>query len=189
MLMTRVALLSGSAAVVLAGFASIANAQTQQSHVLTLRLPDGRLEQVQYVGDVPPTVVLAPVAIENPFESASPFALLRQMSADMDRQAAALFQSVNMPAVVNADGFGIIPAMSGPGVCTRSVQITFTGNGQAPHVVSQTTGDCASTAHPAAPASLPNGPVPHNAPNLVEAKADTPYVTPDLVHPVGDWQR
>jgi hypothetical protein len=167
MLMTRVALLSGVAAVVLGGFASIANAQTQQSHVMTLRLPDGRLEQVQYVGDVPPTVVLAPAAVPSSFDSVFPIALLRQMSADMDRQAVALFQSVNGQAVANAGGFGIIPAMSGPGVCSRSVQITFTGNGQAPHVVSQTTGDCGPVTHgDAAPAALPNGPVPHKAPNL-----------------------
>jgi len=60
MLTTRVALLCGAAAILLAGYAGIAAAQTPETRVLTLRLPDGQVEQIRYIGDVPPTVILAP---------------------------------------------------------------------------------------------------------------------------------
>ncbi|WP_158926709.1 hypothetical protein [Acidisphaera sp. S103] len=182
----RVALLTGAAAIVLAGLTGMATAQTvtnpAQTHVLNVRLPNGQVEQIRYTGDVPPTVMLAPDAamdtVMPAFGPGSPFAMLQRMSADMDRQAAALFHDVGaMPMNVgpmNAGGFGVIPAMSGPGVCMRSVQVTFTGNGQAPHVVSQTSGDCGPAHGSAAPVMLPSAPVRHGvAPDVILAKADT----------------
>jgi hypothetical protein len=173
------ALLTGAAAIVLAGFAGIADAQTPaETHVMTLRLPGGQVEQVRYTGNVAPTVILAPDPA---------FALLQRMSADMDRQAAALLQDIDAVPAPDAGGFGIIPAMSGPGVCMRSVQITYSGDGRAPHVVSRTAGDCGSARASATPTTLPSAPVREEAPAIVQAKADTPYL--GLVHPVGDWQR
>lgn len=177
----RIALLAGAAGIVLAGLTGMATAQTvtnpAQTHVLNVRLPNGQVEQIRYTGDVPPTVILAPDAamdaVVPSFGPGSPFAMLERMSADMDRQAAALFHEIDaMP--MNAGGFGVIPAMSGPGVCMRSVQVTFTGNGQAPHVVSQTSGDCGSVHGSTAPVMLPSAPVPHRtAPDVILAKADT----------------
>jgi hypothetical protein len=172
---TRIALLTGTAAIILAGIAGMAKAQTPEIHVLTLRLPNGQVEQVRYTGDVPPTVILAPDARATSFAPASPFALLERMSADMDRQAAAMFRSINDMTMPNAGGVGTIPVLSGPGVCARSVQITFTGNGQAPHIVSRTAGDCGPAQGKATPATLPNAPVPHRAPAVIEAKAADPY--------------
>jgi hypothetical protein len=179
----QVTLVASVVALALAGMSGAVKAQTAESHVLTLRLPDGRIEQIRYVGDVPPTVVLAPTV---PAEAVSPFALMRQMAADMDRQAAALLQSVN---AADSAGFGVMPVLSGSGVCARSVQITFAGNGQAPHVVSQTAGDCGGPSHDqAAPAALPAAPVTKRpAPALVEAMAESPY--PARLASGGDWQR
>jgi hypothetical protein len=172
---TRIALLTGTAAIILAGIAGMAKAQTRDVHVLTLRLPDGRVEQIRYSGDVPPTVILAPDAMATSFAPVSPFALLEQVAADMERQEATMFRTINDMTGPNAGGGGIIPALSGAGVCTRSVQITFTGNGQAPHVVSRTAGDCGPAQGKATPATLPNAPVPNRAPRVIEAKAENPF--------------
>ena len=189
----RVALLAGAAGIVLAGLTGMAAAQTvtnpAQTHVLAVRLPNGQVEQIRYTGDVPPTVVLVPDAAMAPaFGSGSPFAMLERMSADMDRQAAALFHDIDTiptnagpmnvgptnAGPMNAGGFGVIPAMSGPGVCMRSVRVTFTGNGQAPHVVSQTSGDCGPAHGATAPVMLPSAPVQHRtAPDVILARADT----------------
>jgi hypothetical protein len=196
----RAALLTGTAALVLVGLAGMVSAQTPESshevHVLTVRLPNGQMEQVRYTGAVPPTITLAPDVAPTSHVPGSPFAMLERMSADMDRQAAALFQALDtQPApgaegfgpTEGAQGFGVVPALAGPGVCSRSVQITFMGNGQAPHVVSRTAGDCGPTGGSAVPAALPNAPAPRHAPDVVMAKAENPYH--GLVQPVGDWQR
>ncbi len=181
---TRLTLLTGSAAIALAGFATIAPAATPEAHVLTLRLPGGQVEQVRYAGDVPPTVVLAPQSVVTSFAPAAPFALLQQISADMDRQAAALFANMTMLPSSGFGGFGLVPVMSGPGVCSRSIQITFAGTGQAPQVVSHTSGDCGPAPAGAAPAALPNVPAPVRVPAVIRAKADSPWQ--GLIHPVSD---
>lgn len=186
MRVTRFAVLT-AAIVALCGYGGVADAQSPQTHVLTVRLPDGRLEQVRYVGDVPPTVILAPDTAPASFGPADPFAMLERISAAMDRQEAAMLRTINDMAVPGGPGFGMLPVLSGPGVCARSVQITFTGNGQAPHVVSHTSGDCGPAHDQTAPAALPNAPALKQVPAIVEAKADQPYR--DLVHQVGDWQR
>lgn len=196
----RTALLTGTAALLLAGYAGLAAAQTQDSgltpatHVLTLRLPDGRLEQVRYAGEVPPTVVLEPDPVPASLEPGFPFAMLRQMTAAMDREAAALIQGIDAMTASDAGADAVMPVMggmpvsSGPGVCMRSVQITFSGNGQAPHIVSRTAGDCGSEHHQASPAVMPSVPAPKRQTPVIEASAAaSPYQR--LVHAVSDWQR
>jgi len=192
----RIALLTGAAAVVFAGFAGMAEARTPETHVLSLRLPGGQIEQVRYTGDVPPTVVLAPEAMTTTFGPFSPFGMLEQMTAAMDQQAEALLQNIDalrMPdaGVPSDGGYEMVPALSGPGVCTSSIQITYTGNDQAPHVVSRTSGDCGPASGAAnravAPAVLPSAPLPNQTPNVIQAKAANPYQ--GMVRPVSDWQR
>ena len=141
---------------------------------MTVRLPDGRLEQIRYTGNVPPAVIVGPQAIVSSFAPVSPFAMLERMSEDMEQQEAIMFRAINDMTMANAGGFGVIPAMSGPGVCMRSVRITFTGNGQAPHVMSQTAGDCGAAQGRATPATLPNAAVPNQTPRLIEARAGDP---------------
>lgn len=184
---TRIALLTGAAAILLAGYAGMAEAQPPQTHVLTLRLPDGQIEQVRYAGDLPPIIVLAPDTAAASFGPMSPLSALDQISAAMDRQAEVMLQNINALMASTASGFGAMPAMSGPGVCMRSIQITYTGNGLAPHVVSQTSSECGSHQDDATPAVRREMPVPNHAPNVIEARATSPYS--GLVHTVGDWQR
>lgn len=180
---TRVSLLIGVAAILFGCYAGVADAQTEQTHLLTLRLPNGQVEQVQYTGDVPPTVILGPAAVPASFYAGDPFAVLERISADMDRQVDALFRRLDATTAANT---GVIPAMAGPGVCMRSVQVTFAGNGQPPRVVSQSSGDCAPVRNEAEPTALPNEPAPKRVPNVIEVKAIPPG--PGLIHTVADWQ-
>jgi hypothetical protein len=203
---TRIALLAGVAAMALAGLTGIAEAGSPETHVLTLRVPDGQVEQVRYMGDVPPTVVLTPAATAalaappdsfaadsfaadsfaaDPF-AADPFAMFEQISPALDRQETAMFRIINAMAEPNGTGFATIPVLAGPGVCSRSVQITFGGNGQAPRIVSRPFGDCGVAHGKPAPVMLPNAPARKPAPDIVQAQAAKPYLA--LVHHVGDWQ-
>ena len=181
---TRLALLAGAAAIILAGYAPVARARTPETHVLTLRLPDGQTEQVRYVGDVPPTVILAPDVMAP--ETADPFTQLQRISARMDRQAEALFNDFAALGAAQDAGFVAVPALSGPGVRMHSVQITYDGSGSAPHVVSHTAGDCGASGDQAAPAAVPGAPQARPGPRVIEAKAPIPRR--GLLRMVSDWQ-
>lgn len=181
---TRIALVAGAAAIVLAGYAGLAEAKAPETHVLAVRLPTGQVEQVRYSGDVAPTVVLVPEVGPVSFDPGFPFDMLDQITAVMDRQAEALF---GPPGVPNASGYGIIPTRSGPTVCMRSIQITYSGNGQAPHVVSRTSGDCDSPYGEAVRAALPSVTTPQRLPGVVQAKVDKPYQ--GLIHTISDRPR
>jgi hypothetical protein len=182
MQLSRTVLLAGAAALGLAGIAGMADAQTSNTHVMTVQLPNGEIEQIRYSGDVPPQIVLAPDAVT--FES--PFAALEQMTAMMNRQAEAMLRSARamamQPVPMTEAAFGHVAP--GSGVCMRSVQITYTGNGEQPHVVSRTAGDCGQSGGSAVPAELPApaAPVVPAHPRTIEVKAGSP--DQGLVHRV-----
>ena len=95
----RKPLIACAAAIALAGVAGLAVAGARNAHVLDVRLPDGALAHIRYVGDTPPIVIIAPPPtisilspIVDPFGAASPFAALDRLSQVMDRQADALFR-------------------------------------------------------------------------------------------------
>jgi hypothetical protein len=171
----RTALLAGVAALGLAGFAGRAEAQIQPTHVLTVQLPDGEVARIHYTGNIPPAVILAPAAMPMAFvappafDTAPPFAILDRMAAEMDRQAAAMLQEVQTLAAAplpdperliqaefgtpppGGESYAAVMNVSGNGVCMRSVQITSSGNGSQPRVVTRVSGDCEGKAG-AAPA-------------------------------------
>jgi hypothetical protein len=195
----RKAYLAATALVAVAGFAGLAAAQSSHSHVLNLRLPDGSVEQIRYQGDQVPQIrletqpmafaVLSPIA-----DDFAPLAELQQISAAMDRQAAALLQQAeagpmmsafgaNGPMAVDfarlppgASGFSMVSTSTGNGVCTRSVQYRSLGDGKAPQVVTHTSGDCGSAARSAAPSApavaIPTAPS-GDDPHLVQAAYTT----------------
>ena len=79
-----------------AGLAGASAGELARTHVLTVRLPDGSIEQIRYLGDRPPQIHWtqdpAPLfwpGIER-VDMNSPFAALDRMSAEMDREAQAL---------------------------------------------------------------------------------------------------
>ncbi len=159
MQMTKKLVLAGVAALALAGGAELALAQPL--HVMTLRLPDGGLAQIQYTGNIPPKVTLAPEpAAAEFFGPASPFAMVDRISAQMNREMDALMSGAawappplldpervlaadmgNLPP--GAAQYSFVSTLGGNGdYCTRSMEITRAGPGARPHVVTHSTGDC-----------------------------------------------
>jgi hypothetical protein len=173
-------LLAGVAVAALTAVSGIAAAQSSRAHVMTVQLPGGGVAQIQYTGDVPPQVTVAdapavsrlpmnPVfaAMPSMFGADSPFAMFDRISVEMDRQMESMLRRAEMlstqsPSQLTEAGMRNLPAgsqsysfvstLSGDGVCTRSVQITSSGNGAAPKVVSHSSGNCGPDAAP-----QPNG--------------------------------
>jgi hypothetical protein len=178
-------------AVAAVGFAGMAAAQTPQTHIMTLTLPDGGVAQIHYAGTVAPQVYIsdapAPVLTTLPsmFGADSPFAEMARLSAAMDRQTAQMFHEVAalsaQPAAINPTAIAAMPAgsreytfvstITGNGVCSRSVEITAQGNGAAPKVISHTSGDCGAAGGLQVPAQQQFAPVPGKAPNMIMTKA------------------
>jgi hypothetical protein len=195
-------LFAGAAAATLIGVAALAGEIKSNTHVLTVQLPGGGVEQIRYTGDVAPQVVLAPgvvpLAVFSPSDLAvdqtSPFGMLDRMSAQMDREMAAMMAEVRaaplplaapgqlqqaalarLPA--GAETYSIVSNFSGGHACTQSVQITSQGPGRQPLVVSHRSGDCGAgqaTTAPAGPAAASL-----NGPRAIPAKSET------VLHPAG----
>jgi hypothetical protein len=162
----RKAILAGAAAIALMGVAGLAAAEIKNAHRLDVRLPDGPLAHIRYVGDTPPTVSFAPASPAlsilspafDPFGAGSPFAVLEQISQAMDRQAEAMLREASArpgpftgPDLMQVDigrlprgaqGFSMVSTISGDGVCTRSVEYRSLGDGKPPQVVTRTSGAC-----------------------------------------------
>ena len=185
MRLPQVVLLSGVAALMLTG---IARAESEATHVMTLRLPNGQVEQIRYSGDVPPTVTLAPGFVATSAAmAADPFVMLRRIAAEMDQQTEALMRSISaMPLPGDS---GLLSVAAGPGVCMRSVQITYAGNGAAPHVVSRTSGDCGVPAHHAAPVMQPEAPSPAPAVRTWQVKDASPRPYEGMIQTVSTSPR
>ncbi len=203
MRLLRKALLAGAAALAAVGLAGVAAAQiAAASHVLDIRLPDGTRERIRYVGDTPPEVRLEPAraaaidgpAFADPFGPGSPFAALRRLSAEMDRQAAAMLREAeglpSMGGLMQADlgalpsgaqGFTVVSTMTGDGICTRTTRYV-SAPGAAPKVVAHTSGQCGGAAAAlAAPRPVEHAP---GALQTVVQPAPRPMIDPALLHTV-----
>jgi hypothetical protein len=175
-------MLAGAAAILAVGVVTPAMAGDGRVHVLTLQLPGGGVGQIQYTGDVAPLVVFMPTSrIAMPMMDVDPSATLNRISAMMDQQAAAMLREVEslqgdmlLGLPRGANGYSFVSTMSGSGVCTRSVQITYSGGNAPPRMVSSSSGDCGSDHHQQGPSEVtvpgPAGP-PSHSPGTVEVKA------------------
>jgi len=165
----RNALLAGVAGAAIA-LSGAAFAQSGPNHTMTVRLPDGGIAQIRYSGNVAPRVTFGeapePVDVFAPmpalFGPGSPFAAMERISAEMDRESAAMFRQADALAAAANSGqlaeaalrslppgsrsYSFVSTMSGPGsdnrVCSQSVEITGMGNGQPPRVVRRSSGNC-----------------------------------------------
>jgi hypothetical protein len=184
----RTALLAGAAAIF--GLSGMALAQTPNTHLMTVQLPGGGTAQIRYVGDVPPQVIVS--SGPSMVGPASPFAMLDRISAAMDGEAAALFRraealasgGLTEAAMRNLSpgtrGFSYVSTMSSNGACTRSTEITSTGNGSPPRVVTHSSGNCGpepntgTSAGWGAPGAvrMPATPAPKNRPDVLWTKND-----------------
>jgi hypothetical protein len=205
----RTALLAGAAAIF--GFAGVAPAQTPNTHWMTVQLPGGGTAQIRYVGDVAPQVIVSsgPAAVGNflpmapVFGPDSPFAMLDRISAAMDREAAALFRRAEALAAQpwtasgglteaalgtlppGTRGFSYVSTLSSNGACTRTTEISSTGNGSPPRVVTHSSGNCGpepnagTNAGSSAPGAVrvPVTPAPKNRSDVLWTRNDTaqPY--------------
>ncbi|MBW4023668.1 MAG: hypothetical protein HIU92_11120 [Proteobacteria bacterium] len=103
-------LLAGITAVALGGGLTLAHAATAPHFkTMAVQLPGGGIEQIEYTGDVPPQVILAPampadaaqmpmpmpMGIGMPVASADPFTMLDRISVEMARQEAAMINAVD----------------------------------------------------------------------------------------------
>lgn len=179
----------------LAGVASVALAGSVAAHTLTVRLPDGTTEQIDYSGNVAPQVSFVPAtsvaAPDFAFGPNSPFALMQQISAEMDRETAAMMRqmqqlqavafqplpegaggqplAVDMTALPRgAETYSFVSTLSPSGVCSQSVEITSSGPGAKPQVVTHRSGNC--------------GAVGATAPTNAAAPDETPATIPAQPH-------
>ena len=193
----KTALGAGVAAIAALGFCGMALAQDPQAssaiHTMTVTLPGGGVEQVQYTGPVAPKLYVsdapAPIFAAMPtfFGPDSAFAQLERVSAAMDRQADQMFREAaaieagsaqpdltaisTMPA--GGSEYSFVSESNGGNVCSRSMVITSSGNGAAPHVVTHTSGNCAGAGAPGfrVPTQLPAVPQVQRGPRMIMTKA------------------
>jgi hypothetical protein len=195
-------ILAGAAAAILAAAATPATAGSDDTHILTVRLPNGMVEQIQYNGDVAPRIVVSPVpapvlaavpVFDPAPEWATPFAALARISALLDRQEAAMLQQAAQgPGMAAAmprgfTGFSMVTTITSDGSCQRSMQVTYLGGDAQPHTVSKSSGNCDT--QPAVPVPAQLGPAapppwlaPAPAPATIEVKAHDRAPGPGLVH-------
>jgi len=172
--------------------------------MMTVRMPDGHVAQIQYFGNVPPNVVLAPVppgmrmpAFDAPVGFEPTFATMQRISAMMDRQAelmmrriAAMQQAIMNGAITDlppgTQAYSASSPLGNGAMCMRSVQITYNGNG-APKVVSHSAGNCgpvqggetsASANAPVRPA-----PVPAVQPRTIQVRANGDHTALAMLQP------
>ena len=211
----RGVLIAGIASVGLVGLAGPAMAKSPDIHLLTVQLPGGGVEQIRYAGDVPPAVVVvpgpAPVIDLAPMASFvgpnSPFAVMERISAEMNRETANLIRQVESMATApmpvpgpltgaafgrlppGASGFSFVSTMNANGVCTESMQVTYSRNGT-PKVVSSHSGDCGPAGGVATPATLPgprSTPAPRRDPGTILANAPAAQPYKSIVREA-DWR-
>lgn len=163
-------LAAGAAVVAVAGTAALAGTL----HHLTINLPNGGTETIEYSGDVAPKVSFLTPEMVRDRESLpvfSPFAQMQAVSAmmdamatDMDRQmqvsmlrARQMQQQMLAPGMTNAglqalppgtQSYSVTTISNGQGVCTREVRITSAGAGLKPQMVSNSSG-CGDSVAPA----------------------------------------
>lgn len=166
----RTAVFAGIAALAAAGTAVAAS---HDIHVMKLDLPDGSVARIEYKGDVPPKVIVAPtrgfarVRWFDPL-AAVPFSLFDRIAADVDRQTEMMLRQVHslqlQPSArdgkIDPVSFGALPTgtvsysfvstASDAGTCSRTIEVTSFGPGRQPKVVSNSAGDCRRTPAPSA---------------------------------------
>lgn len=150
----------------MAALAGSAIAAAPRSHTMDVPLADGSVAHVEYVGDVPPKVTLAPRPLAN---STNAWALsfpsfvgfdrmmeqMRRQSLETMRRAQQMSRQPNGSAPYAAS-FGSLPAggtsttivsVSNNGVtCTRTTEMVSQGPGKPPKVTSKVSGQCGAPA-------------------------------------------
>jgi hypothetical protein len=201
-----IGLLAGVTAVAAADRQPAPQAGVMPVHVMSVRMPDGSVQQIHYVGDVAPHVVVQPVAAMDPMLAAfgpdSPFAMMDRISAQIDAQMAGMMQQTAtmqrmtpaqlqqtaMASAPNgATSFTMISTTNGNGVtCSQSVRSVSMGDGKAPQVIRTASDGCGKPGMDQAKAptltSAPAAQAPKIIPAVLPAKAPaTPKPDPSSI--------
>jgi hypothetical protein len=164
MRLIHTSLLAGAAVLGLSAFALPASGKDPTVHEMTIQLPGGGSETIQYSGAVAPKVSFdqRPVLLASPapiaFGFEPSFAAFDQIAADMDRQMDAFWrqadamtrgpQSPDLSQVElqnlgpGTSAYSVVSESFGNNFCSRVTQITTPPNGGKPQVVSRTSGNC-----------------------------------------------
>ncbi len=199
-------MLAGAASFALVAIMPAAAAADGQTHTLTLQLPTGDIERIEYTGDVAPQVVVSPPpAVATPpalmaapmwdQSFAASYARLAHMAAILNAQEAAQeavmarIAASALPATMlealPAGGVTYISTYVSDGACTRTTQITYGGDGMAPRTMSDTSGDCGAAPAARAPTQVRQPAARHHtAPSarLIEARATGAHPASGLLH-------
>ena len=162
-----------------AAIAGTALAATRNSHVMNVSLPDGSVAHVEYVGNVPPKVTVAPAPLSRDvwMTGLPSFAGFDRMFEQMDRQMRQIEQMArqpfggpgtipgmnvasygNLPA--GADSVSVVSVSNGGSSCTRTTEVVSQGPGKPPKVTTNVSGNCGAAAQPA-PSAAPGKPIDH----------------------------
>ena len=181
------------ATTLLTGVASVALAGTVAAHTLTVQLPGGATEQIDYAGDVAPQVTITPAPATQPaaqtmdwaFGPSSPFALMQQIAAQMDRDADTMMRQMQDIAAQPVAGpgqpiqidmrqlppgtqsYSFVSTLSPSGVCSQSTEIIAKGPGQKPQIITHSSGNCGA---PGNGAAATNAAAPDTAPAVQPAQ-------------------
>lgn len=165
------------AAVAGLGLAAPTLARELDLHRLTVHLPGGGVETIEYTGNVVPRMIVHPVVVHQiadpwagdffwPVAFGMPsFVDFDRIAAQMDAQMAAMMrqadlltrlpqgQSLNQAVLKDlppgTTSFSYVSTSTGHGVCTQVTRITRGADDAKPQVVSQTSGDCGPAAQSA----------------------------------------
>ena len=174
----RTVVLSGVAALAVA---SAALAATRDMHVMKVGLPGGAVARIEYEGDVAPKVIVAQAAVPVDLFDAvdtAPSAVFDRIAASISRDMDAMVHEIGAfePMPPSADGkidlaalatlpagtvhYQFVSTSDGSDTCSRSVEVRSFGPDHKPKIVSNSSGNCASTNRAPSPTRLddPAGP-------------------------------
>jgi len=165
-------------------------------HHMTIRLPGGGIETIEYTGKAVPRMIVHPVVVHQiadpwagdffwPVGFAMPsFVDFDRIAAQMDAQMVAMMrqadlltrlpqgQTLNQAVLKDlppgTTSFSYVSTATGNGVCTQVTRITRGAGDAKPQVVSQTSGDCGAPVHSGA----------GNPSDLKQADYNAPAVRP-----------
>ena len=191
-------ILGACAIAALAGSAAWASS-TPSEHRMTVWLPGGASETITYAGDVAPKVSFTSGEFEHLGFDALAFGQvmpIERIAAAMDADMAAMMRQADamaMPVAVmpfngvtaaglramppGSQSYSVASTMNGNNVCTRSVQITESGESK-PKVVRHSSGNCAG---------MPESSVlfhiaPQQNDHLTEVSTAAPQFAPSFPH-------
>jgi hypothetical protein len=179
MMKLRATVVAGAAAAI----AGTALAATSNSHVMNVSLPDGSVAHVEYVGNVPPKVTVAPALLaRDAWMSGLPsFAGFDRMFEQMDRQMREIEQMARQPIATpgmvrgtapgmnvasygnlpaGADSVSVVSVSNGASRCTRTTEVVSQGPGKPPKVTTNVSGNCGAESQ-SAPGAAPGKPIDH----------------------------